>query len=170
MSHFPTGLITSKKKVAMTFVPTYIYIYIYIYISLECSAQEQVLHCKRRKHGCSSVEGRSPTANSGNKAAVLPGKIRCGSFPLLSAPHPLFSIWIDLKRSEKIPGAPTWRWGEWIWLTGPSRTSPIFTIGVKYQFYQKHSLRNNCIFIYFIFFRHHRQEMSKYNLRSQLQK
>ena len=34
---------------------------------------------------------------------------RCGSFPLLSAPHSLFSIWTDLKRSEKIPGAPTRR-------------------------------------------------------------
>ena len=52
---------------------------------------------------------------------------RCGSFPLLSAPHSLFSIWTNLKRSEKIPGAPTRRWGEWIWLTGPSglhRNSP----------------------------------------------
>ena len=46
---------------------------------------------------------------------------RCSSFPLLPAPHFLFSIWTDLKRSEKIPGAPTWRWGEGIWLTGPSR-------------------------------------------------
>ena len=45
---------------------------------------------------------------------------RCGSFPLLSAPHTLFSMWTDLKRSEKIPRAPTWRWEEWIWLTGPS--------------------------------------------------
>ena len=48
------------------------------------------------------------------------GLNRCGSFPLLSAPHYLFSFWTYLKRSEKIPGAPTWRWGEWIWLTGPS--------------------------------------------------
>ena len=45
---------------------------------------------------------------------------RCGSFPLLSASHSHFSIWTILKRSEKIPGAPTRRWGEWIWLTGPS--------------------------------------------------
>ena len=52
---------------------------------------------------------------------------RCGSFPLLSASHSLFSIWTNLKTSEKIPGAPTRRWGEWIWLTGPSglhRNSP----------------------------------------------
>ena len=42
------------------------------------------------------------------------------SFPLLSAPHSLFSIWIDLKSSEKIAGAPIWRWRKWIWLTGPS--------------------------------------------------
>ena len=52
---------------------------------------------------------------------------RCGSFPSLSAPHSLFSLLTNLKRSEKIPGAPTRRWGEWIWLTGPSglhRNSP----------------------------------------------
>ena len=52
---------------------------------------------------------------------------RCGSFSLLSAPHSLFSFWTDLKRSEKIPETPTWRWGEWTWLTGPSglhRNSP----------------------------------------------
>ena len=81
--------------------------------------------------------GRSFTANSGTKAAVLPknssstansgtvvavllGMNRCSSFPLLSAPHSLFSIWTELKISKKIPGAPTWGWGEWIWLTGPS--------------------------------------------------
>ena len=58
---------------------------------------------------------------------VLLGMNRCGSFPLLSAPHFLFCIWTNLKRSEKIPGSPTRRWGEWIWLTGPSglhRNSP----------------------------------------------
>ena len=44
------------------------------------------------------------------------GLNRCGSFPLLSAAHSLFSIWTDFKRSVKIPGAPTWRWGERIWL------------------------------------------------------
>ena len=70
---------------------------------------------------------RSSTANSGTKVAVILGINRYGSFPLLSAPHFLFSIWADLKRSEKIPGTPAWRWGEWIWLTGPSglhRNSP----------------------------------------------
>ena len=48
------------------------------------------------------------------------GLNRCDSFPLISAPHSLFSFWTDLKRSGKIPGAPTRRWGEWIWLTGLS--------------------------------------------------
>ena len=72
-------------------------------------------------------KGRSSIANSGTQVAVLLGMNRCGSFPLLSAPHSLFSIWSSLKRSVKILGAPTWRWGEWIWLTGPSglhRNSP----------------------------------------------
>ena len=45
---------------------------------------------------------------------------RCGSFPLHSVPHSLFSIWTNIKRSVKIPGALAWRWVEWIWLTGPS--------------------------------------------------
>ena len=35
---------------------------------------------------------RSSIANSGTKAAVLLGMNRCGSFPLLSAPHSHFSI------------------------------------------------------------------------------
>ena len=48
------------------------------------------------------------------------GLNKCGSFPLLSTPHSPFSIWTDLKRSEKSPGAQAWRWGEWIWVTGPS--------------------------------------------------
>ena len=73
------------------------------------------------------IKGRSSTANSETQAAVLLSMYRCGSFPLLSAPYSPFSIWADLKRSEKIPGASTCRWGEWIWLTGPSglhRNSP----------------------------------------------
>ena len=72
-------------------------------------------------------KSRSFTANSGTKAAVLLRMNRCGSFLFLSAPHSLFSIWTDLKRSERIPGAATWSWGEWTWLTGTyglQRNSP----------------------------------------------
>ena len=86
----------------------------------------EVLHYKRRNQGCYSAEGRSSTANS-TKADILKGTNRCGSFPLLSAPHSLFSIWTDFKRSEKFPGTPKWRGREWIWLTGLSglhRNSP----------------------------------------------
>ena len=96
-------------------------------LSSECFAQGQVLQYKHRNLGWSSPEGRSSTANSGIKVAVSLGMNRWDSFPLLSAPHSLLSIWTDLKRSEKIPAAPYWRWGEWIWLTGPSglnRNSP----------------------------------------------
>ena len=64
-------------------------------------------------------KGRSSTANSGTKAAVLQGLNRCGSFPLLSAPRFLFSMWKDLQGSEKIPGAPMGRRREWIWLIWP---------------------------------------------------
>ena len=80
----------------------------------------QVFHRKLRNQGCSSAEDRSSTAKLVTKAAVLLGMNRCGSFPLLSAPHSLFSIWTDLNKSEKILEAPAWMWGEWIWLTGSS--------------------------------------------------
>ena len=98
----------------------------------------------RGYHQSVLTNGRPFTASEGSQAAVLskaglPPQTqdrrlqfyqelnRCGSFPLFSAPQSLFSIWTDLKRSQKIQGAPTWRWGEWIWLTGPSglhRNSP----------------------------------------------
>ena len=94
-------------------------------------------HHHRRQHHSVLPNGRSFTANSDTKAAVLPkGRsstvksgtkvavlLGCCSFPLLSAHHSLFSIWTDFKRSEKFPGAPVWRWGEWICLLGP----PDFT-------------------------------------------
>ena len=95
--------------------------------SSECSAEGQVFHWKLRNQGCSCAQRQVFPANSRNKVAVLLGMNRCGSFPLLSASHSLFSIWTDLKRSEKIPGALAWRWGEWIWVSGPSgvyRNSP----------------------------------------------
>ena len=96
--------------------------------SSECSAKGQAFHhCKRRNQGCSSAQDRWSTANSGTKVPVLLEINRCGSLPVLSAHHSLFSIWTDFKRSGKIPGALVWRWGEWIWLTGPSglhRNSP----------------------------------------------
>ena len=38
------------------------------------------------------LKGRSSIANSGTYVAVLLGLNRCGSFPLFSAPHSLFSI------------------------------------------------------------------------------
>ena len=86
------------------------------------------------------LKGRSSTANSGTKASVLLGMNRCGSFPLLSAPHSLFSIRTDLKRSEKSQGHQ--RGGdECIWLTRPSglhRNSPqglnVISIKVLVQF------------------------------------
>ena len=90
--------------------------------SSDCFAQGQVLSCKQKNLGCSSAKDRSSTANSGNSFIgdwICAVASHC--FPHL---HSLFSIWTDLKSSEKIPGALTWRWGEWIWLTGPSGLSP----------------------------------------------
>ena len=62
--------------------------------------------------------------------------IRCGNFPLLSAPHSLFSIWTDLKilkvpkrsRGHQCGGEDLANWA--------FQTLPKFTTGVKYQFQQ----------------------------------
>ena len=84
-------------------------------------------------------KGTSFTANSGTKAAILPkavllGMNRCGSFPLFSAPHSLFSNWTNLKRSERSQGHQ--RGGEERNVANWAlRTSPKFTTGVKYQFH-----------------------------------
>ena len=66
--------------------------------------RRQVFHRKHRNQDCSFTRDWIGVVAS-----------RC--FP---APDSLCSIWTDLKRSEKIPGAPTWRWGERFWLTVPS--------------------------------------------------
>ena len=82
-----------------------------------------VLHCKRRNL-CSSAKGRSSTANSGTKAAILPGMNSCSSFPLLSAPHSLFSIWTDLGTNMEVRRVDLANSALW--------TSQKFTTGVKY--------------------------------------
>ena len=46
------------------------------------------------------LKGRSSNANTGTKIAVLLGMNRCGSLPLLSAPHYLSSICTDLKKFQ----------------------------------------------------------------------
>ena len=87
----------------------------------QCSAQGQVLHCRLRHQGCNSAKRRVFHCKLRNLGCSFTRDEMCSSFPLVSAPHSLFSIWKNLERSEKIPGAPTRRWGEWIWVTGPSR-------------------------------------------------
>ena len=82
------------------------------------------------------LKGKSSTANSGTQVAVLLGTNGCGSFPLLSAPHSLFSIWTDLKRSEKIPGGTNAEVRRLYLANWALRTSPKSTTGVKYRFRQ----------------------------------
>ena len=89
--------------------------------SSECSAQGQVFHCKLRHQGCSSAQRQVFHCKLRIQGCSFLGINRCCSFPLPSAPHFLFSIWTDLKWWEKIPGAPSWKWGEWIWLTGSTK-------------------------------------------------
>ena len=59
--------------------------------------RRQVFHRKLRNQGCSFTKDWIGAVAS-----------RC----FLHAT--VFSIWTHLKRSTKIPGTPTWRWGEWI--------------------------------------------------------
>ena len=73
----------------------------------------QVFHCKVRNQGCNFTRDLLSAVAS-----------RC-------FPHPTLSL-----ASEKIPGALMWRWGEWIWLIGPSGLHQKLTARVKYQFYQ----------------------------------
>ena len=80
-------------------------------------------------------KGRSSTANSETKVAVLLGMKRYGSFLLLFAPHSLFSIWTDLNiwkdprgTSKEVRRVDLANWALW--------TSPKFITGVKYQLHQ----------------------------------
>ena len=96
--------------------------------SSEYSVQGQVLHSQAqepRLQFCRKQVLQRTLSNQ--ECKFYQGLNRCSSFPLLSTSHSLSTIWTDLKSSEKIPGALTWKWGEWIWRTGPSwlhRNSP----------------------------------------------
>ena len=91
-------------------------------------------------------KGSSFNANSDTKAVVLPLRqvfppvsgtkvaVLLGMNTLLSTSHSLFSIWTYHKISEKISGAPTWRWGQRIWLTGPSGLYPNLPRGLNISF------------------------------------
>ena len=116
--------------------------------SSECPDQGQELHWSTGTYASVLPKAGLPPQTQEPTLQFYQGLNKCGTFPLLSAPHSLFSISTDLKTSEKIPGAPTWRWGEWIWLTG---NSPKFTIEVKYQFHQS-----------FFFLPDHRSENSNH--------
>ena len=83
-------------------------------------------------------KGRFFTVNSGTKVAVSLGMNRYGKFPLLSASHSFLAtelIFKDLKRLKNPRGnnVEVRRVDLANWAL---RTSPKFTTGVKYQFYQ----------------------------------
>ena len=71
--------------------------------------QRQVFQCKLRNQGCNFTRDWIGVVAS-----------RCFL-------HPPLSLTSEQTFSEKNPGAPMWRWGEWIWLAVPSglhRNSP----------------------------------------------
>ena len=83
--------------------------------SSECSAQGQVFHCKLGDQGCRAAQRQVFHCKFRNQGW---GMTRCDSFPLLSTP----TLYLAFEQTLKVPGAPTWRWGEWIWdFSGKSR-------------------------------------------------
>ena len=128
----------------------YIYIYIYIIFRVFCPRAGLSLQMQEPKwlQFCPKADltqepkwlqfcpkADLPQQTQEPRLQFYQGLNRYGSFPLLFATHSLFSIWIALKRSEKIPGDLTWMWGEWIWLIGPSELHQNLPV-VKYQFHQ----------------------------------
>ena len=89
-----TGANSHKPMVTMTQIK----VTQFVLMKLK-NVAENVLH-----HQCVLPKGRSFTANSGTKAAVLLGMNRCSSFLLLSTPHSLSlaseQTLKDLKRSQ----------------------------------------------------------------------
>ena len=81
-------------------------------------------------------KGRSSTANSGTKVAVLLGINRRGRFPCF--PYPTLSLASELakKKTWKYPSSPNVEVRRVDLANWALRTSPKFTIGVKYQFHQ----------------------------------
>ena len=94
----------------------------------QCSAQGHVFHCKLRHLVCSSAQRQVFYRKLRNQGCSL---TRDEQVRQLSTPHSFFSICTDLKRSEKIPGTPARRRGEWICLTGPSRAHRNSTQGLN---------------------------------------
>ena len=95
----------------------------YIFVIQKFISKKKIIRvfCSRAGPSLQAQDPRlHPHCKLRNQATFYQWLNMCSSFPLLSTSHFLFSIWTDVKRSEKIPGAPIWRWGEWIWLTGPS--------------------------------------------------
>ena len=104
----PVILVKLFNLLLISFIYICIYVYIYHY---QCVLPKgRFLPLQTQSSRLQFLpKGIFSTANSGTKVAVLLGMNRCGSFPLLSAPHSLLSNCIDLKRSEKMPGTPTRR-------------------------------------------------------------
>ena len=127
--HFTKCYIYTKRREGTNMIPWYFKI-----IRVFCprtgpslQAQEprlqfcrrQVFHRKLRNQGCSST-----------RDWIGPGPVAFHCFP-----HPTLSL--TSEHIWKDPRGTTWRWREWIWLTGPSelhRNSPqglnISSIGV----------------------------------------
>ena len=101
------------------------YMYIKLYFTADSGTNAAVL-----------PKGKSSTANSGTKVAVLLGINRCSSFPLLFAPLSLSlaseQTLKDLKRFQghhvEVRRVDLVNWA--------LCTSPKFTTGVKYKFHQ----------------------------------
>ena len=96
----------------------------------------RIFHCKPRTKAAFLPKGRSSTANSGTKVAVLPRMNSCGSSQCF--PHPTLSLSSKQTLKDlKYPTGPNVEVRRVDLANWALRTSPKFTTGVKYS-YQFH--------------------------------
>ena len=103
--------------------------YINVKSSSECTAQRQVLHCKRRNQAYSSVWRQVFHRKLRNQGLIVAVAFRC-------FPHPTLSLVSEqnLKRSGKYPRGNNVQVRRVDLDNWALRTSPKFTTRLKYQF------------------------------------
>ena len=115
----------------ISFIGVVIFIFIIWESIAKCSAKRRHFTAKSGTKAAVLPKGKSSTANSGIKVAVLLGMNRCGGFPFLSVCHlnRPFKIWKDRR-------GPSVKARRLDLANCALRTSPKFTSGVKYPFHQ----------------------------------
>ena len=87
-------------EVCNTYSETTLYIYIYIIIIMSVQPKGRSFTASGETYAAVLPKAGLPPLTQEPRLQLYQGFNMCGSFSLLSAPHSLFSIWIDLKRSQ----------------------------------------------------------------------